>query len=106
MHQGMFVRSFRGSEGQVAVPGLGAVVATFQSWTLKRREENGTAGPTWTLHAVLSYQNDTLLKNELLEKRFVCVLSKDQKFELCDFESIRIEGASLLVEGVIQCQAS
>jgi hypothetical protein len=103
MQAGMIARSFKGVEGKIIVPGLGAVVATLSSWTL-RRDENGGAGPRWTLHAVLSYQNETLLKNEGLQKKIICILSKDQKFELCSWETYRLEGSALICEGVIQCQ--
>lgn len=103
MQAGMLVRSFQGSEGKIIVPGLGAVVATFSSWTL-RREDTGRAGPRWSLHAVLSYQNDVLLGNDQVKKKIVCILSKTMKFELCDYERLLLGGTSLKVEGVIQCQ--
>lgn len=103
MLPGMVVRSFRGQDGKIVVPGLGAVVATFSSWTL-RREDDSRAGPRWHLHAVLSYQNETLIKRPGLTMKIVCVLTKEQKFELCSYDSFRIEGASLIVEGVVQCQ--
>jgi hypothetical protein len=99
----MIIRSLRGTEGKVVVPGLGAVVATFSDWTL-RREENGRAGPRWSLHAALSYRNESLLKNESLTKKFICVLSKEQKFEFCSYDRLVVEGITLFAEGVNQCE--
>lgn len=99
----MSIRSYRGVSGRIVIPGVGAVPGVFSSWTIKRREDSGTGNPSWSLHAVLSYQNDTMLKNEALPKRFICELSKTQKFELCGYESLKLEGATLIVEGVIQC---
>lgn len=104
MTAGMIVRSFRGFEGKITIPGLGAVIATFNSWTIKRREEIASPGAEWALHAVLSYQNDSLLTNEAIEKEFVCVLNKDKTIKLCGYDSLRVEGTSLIVEGVVQCQ--
>ena len=98
------MRSFSGREGEITIPGLGAVVGTFHTWTLKRPADDASGNPKWILQAVLSYSNPTLLLNEQISKKFILVLSKDKKIELCDFESIKLEGASLLVDGVIQCQ--
>jgi hypothetical protein len=104
MVPGMVIRSFSGREGEIFIPGLGAVVGTFHQWTLRRPEENATGNPRWTLQAVLSYSNQTLLLNDMLEKRFTLVLNKTRKIELCGYESMKLEGNSLLLEGVIQCQ--
>lgn len=102
----MFVRSLKGDAGEISVPGLGAVVGQFQSWNLMRREENGSAGPIWTLHAVFRYQNDLLLKNPLLGKRVTLVVDKKRTIKICDWESIDINGSQLIMEGVIQCPQS
>lgn len=97
-------RSFSGKEGEISIPGLGAVVGTFHSWTLKRSEENASGNPKWTLQAVLSYSNASLMSNAAITKHITLVLNKKMKFELCGYESLKLEGASLLVEGVVQCQ--
>lgn len=99
--KGMNIRSYSGTDGKIVVPGLGAVVGTFSRWTI-RREDSGRAGPRWSLHAVLSYHNDVLLKNDAVKKKMICVLSKDQKIEIRQYESFRLEGATLIVEGVSQ----
>ncbi len=103
MDAGTLFRSIKGTEGKIMVPGLGAVVATFSEWTLKRREESHSAGPRWTLHGVLSYANESMVKSDKVGKRITLVLNSQQKFELCSWESLRLEGTSLLVEGVVQC---
>lgn len=104
MVPGMLIRSLRGTQGQITVPSLGAVVAELQSWNLQRREESGSGNPIWTLHAVFRYQNDLLLKNDALEKLIVLRLNKETKIELCSWESLSIEGVQLIAEGVVQCQ--
>ncbi len=100
----MIVRTFSGKEGEITIPGLGAVVGTFHKWTLMRPVDDAPGNPVWNLQAVLSYSNPTLLQNEWLEKKFILILNKDTKIEICSYETMRLEGASLLLEGVIQCQ--
>jgi hypothetical protein len=100
---GMIFRSLKGSQGQITVPGLGAVVAEFQSWTLKRHEESRSASPIWTLHAVFRYQNDLLLKNDSLKKKIRLQLNDTTKIDICNWKSMRIDGVMLIVEGAIQC---
>jgi hypothetical protein len=104
MIPGMIVRTFSGKEGEITIPGLGAVVGTFHKWTLMRPVDDARGTPVWNLQAVLSYSNPTLLLNEHISKRIKLVLNKDRTIELCGFAKLRLEGASLLVEGVIQCQ--
>jgi hypothetical protein len=103
MVAGAYIRSLKGDQGQITVPGVGAVVAEFQSWNLMRREESRSVDPIWTLHAVFRYQNDLLLKNADLKKRIRLVLNKDTKIDLCGWKSMKVEGAMLIVEGVVQC---
>ena len=97
------MRSLKGSQGQITVPGLGAVVAEFQSWNLKRHEESRSASPIWTLHAVFRYQNDVLLQNNDLKKRIRLQLNENTKIDICNWKSMKVEGAQLIVEGAIQC---
>ena len=103
MVQGMLIRSFQGEQGQITVPGLGAVVAEFQTWNLKRHEESRSVDPMWTLYAVFRYQNDLLLKNDALRKRIVLKLNSTTKIEICTWKSMRVEGIQLTVEGAVQC---
>jgi hypothetical protein len=103
MVRGAYIRSLKGEQGQITVPGVGAVVAEFQSWTLMRHEESRSVDPVWTLHAVFRYQNDLLLKNADLKKRIRLVLKQDTKIDLCGWKSMKVEGAMLIAEGVVQC---
>lgn len=100
---GQLVRSLRGNAGTIAVPGLGAVVAEFHTWTLQRREDNGSGPPTWDLHAVFRYHNDLLLLNDDLKKKMTCTLNKDREILLCGWEELEVEGDRLIAKGVVQC---
>lgn len=104
MVPGLVINSFTGKDGKIHVPFLGAVVGTFSNWQLTRSEETTAAGPRWTLRGVLSYQNDTMLKSDLIEKHFTLILNSKSKIEICGFDEMKVEGASILVEGVVQCQ--
>jgi hypothetical protein len=103
MVQGMIIRSLRGTQGQITVPGLGAVVAEFQTWNLSRHEESRSASPIWTLHAVFRYQNDLLLQNDDLRKHIVLRLNNETKIEICTWSSMKVDGVQLMIEGAVQC---
>jgi hypothetical protein len=62
---GLRISEINGFEGRVELAGARAVAAMFQRWSL-RREGPGDA---WTLHAVLSYQKDVLLKHPKFKRR-------------------------------------
>ena len=98
---GLTVNTIRGLDGKIEVKGLGAVVALIQKWTLERRVEDGSAGPTWTLRASLSYQNDVWLKAK--SKRII-TLNLDNKItylaEQIGDPEWKIEGNDLVIEGV------
>lgn len=100
---GVLVKSLRGPSGNISVPGIGAVVAEFQSWHLIRREDNGLGNPTWDLHAVFRYQNDVLLKNEGMKKKMHLVLNKEKSIDICGWEEFEVEDNRLIAKGVIQC---
>lgn len=67
----------------------------------------GPDGPVWTLRASLTYQNDVLLKNVELPKRFVIALTKDKRYEaVCeDGVTPAYEDGRLTIEGVHLCPA-
>ena len=98
---GLTVNTINGLDGKVEVKGLGAVVALIQKWTLERRADEGSAGPTWTLRASLSYQNDTWIKSK--SKRII-TLNLDNKItfmaEVVGDPEWKIDGNSLVIEGV------
>jgi hypothetical protein len=106
MVAGAYIRSLRGEQGQITVPGIGAVVAEFQSWNLQRHEESRSVDPVWTLHAVFRYQNDLLLTNDKLTKRIRLQLNEETKIDLCNWRSLKVEGRQLIAEGVVQCPTS
>lgn len=103
MIHGLLIKTFSGTDGTITVPGLGAVAAEFQSWKLVRREEEGTGGPYWTLHASFRFQTDLLLMNESLKKRTRLVIREGQFIDLCGWEKATIQHQQGIFEGVIQC---
>lgn len=112
---GITIHEVGGRDGKIELKGFGgAVVALIQKWKLERRGENGSAGPTWTLRAALSYPRPgepaPLLKNAALKKRITLSLTKQDgtqeniEFEILDDGVLRLEGEQLVIEGVRQWQ--
>jgi hypothetical protein len=100
-----FFSTLSGKDGEITVVGLGAVVGTFHSWTLTRPADDARGNPGWTLRAVLSWSNETMLKSEILDKRIILRLNSEKKIELCGYESMILEnGINMILEGVTQCQ--
>ena len=103
----MFVRKIEGREGEVTIPALGAIVGKIEAptgnWKLIRREE-GPAGEraVFSLHAVFSYLNEPLFRNDGFKKRFVITIAKGKQYRLEQRPSGRTElnGRSLLMEEV------
>jgi hypothetical protein len=99
---GLTVSSIGGLDGKIEIVGLGAVVALIQRWTIKRRAEDGVAGPSWTLHASFSYQNDVLMKRVGTKRRLT--LKVDEKItylaEAEEGAEWQVSGNSLTIEGV------
>lgn len=94
-----------GIEGRVEVTGLRAVVGMFIRWSLERRGESQSGMPTWTLHAALSYQKDSLLTNRKLTKRVFVKLSSESSFEVVPLDgvSLVVDGNNLTIEGATLC---
>lgn len=100
-----FLRNLVGKQGKVTVPALGAVVATFSSWTISRPEESDPGNPgVMTLRAVLSYVNPLLLNDPDLTKRVTVVFSKDQEIEFKGKLRLFDENTLIGEEGEL-CQA-
>ncbi len=79
---GLFLRSMSGRNGQIIVPGLGAVVATIATWTLARPEDSDPGNPgAMSLRAVLSWSNKALLADEELHKKIVVPYNTTTTFE-------------------------
>jgi hypothetical protein len=99
-----FINAINGFEGRVELVGARAVAAMFQTWSL-RREGSGDA---WSLHAVLSYQKDVLLKHPKFKRK---VLVKEHAsgiwYELSrpDGAEPEIKDGKLTMEGATLCRA-
>lgn len=83
---------WNGNGGQVKVPGLGAVLATIDRWTLKSRGENRRDRPMWDLRGSLSYVNQTLYKT-LVENGYAIsiLLTVRDKTYIADFDKTNVE---------------
>jgi hypothetical protein len=90
-----------GIEGQVTLVGYKAVVAMFLRWSLERRGDKGSATPSWTLRAVLSFQKDGHLLNDAMKKAITVKLNGSEwLLEPLPGAPIKIEQNRLIVEGV------
>lgn len=76
MPAGITIHKWEGRGGKVWLPRLGAVVATLDTWTLKRREDTPPEEQRWDLHGVFSYVNPVLLKQDGLDWVFEINVSK------------------------------
>jgi hypothetical protein len=101
----MFIDRVNGIEGRVEIKGLRAVVGMFIRWSLERRGESQSGDPTWTLHAALSYQKDSLLLNQRLTKRYFVKLNSEKSYEVVPLDGVPlvVEGNNLTIEGVTLC---
>lgn len=100
-----FLRTLKGIEGKIIVPGLGMVVGTLTKWSLERRDDGQPGSiPYWTLHGTLSYVNEPMLTSDKMNKKMTLVMSEDQQIEICSWDSITLGGTNIIAEGVIQCR--
>lgn len=92
--------------GSIKVVGLDAVVGIFSKATLERRGENGQGLPVWTLHAVLSYENELLLKSDSFKKKYMIEPWKDKVYQAIpeDDVEIKYDNGHLIIEGVTLVQ--
>lgn len=99
---GFTVNSISGLDGKVEITGLGAVVALLQKWNIERRAEDGSAGPTWTLHASFSYQNDVLMKKTSAKRRLTLKVNDKITYfaEAIEGAEWQVTGNRLTIEGV------
>jgi hypothetical protein len=102
---GLRLNSVRLYGGKIAIVGLDAVVAEFAQATLTRRGDDGSAGPIWSLHASLSYQNDFFLGSDSWVKKIVLEPFKDKFYEALPHGDavIKVDGDVLTIEGVTLC---
>lgn len=103
---GLEIGSVTGTIGWVEVPGLGVRPALVGRWSLVRRGQPGPDGPVWTLRASLTYQNDHLLGNKGLPKKYVLEIDKSKRYEaVCEEGVVPVFGdKTLTIEGVHLCQ--
>ena len=96
---GLMLREFNGRKGRLAIPGLGAVLGEFDSWTLKRPEEAPQEATGWSFRGALSYVNEALLK---LDLPIVIELDVQKKTYVVEYDRAnwRLEGKQLLVSEV------
>jgi hypothetical protein len=77
-----FWGNMSGTNGEVTIPSIGAVVGTIIHWTL-RREESGSAGQRpMTLRASFSYVNELLLMEDSVEKEILLTIRKDKHYRV------------------------
>lgn len=93
--------SLRGDEGKIAIIGLGVVVGILETWSLKRREEPGPNEGAWVLRGVLSYQNDALLNDELMDKEIILRFSATQQYRFTGGKMTLTNRNLLIEEGTL-----
>lgn len=104
---GIIVRSVTGDEGQIELVGIRAVPGIFLRWNLERRGEN-PSDARWTLRAVLSFQKDSILKNESMKKRVKIKMPKGSWYEVVPEPGVvpRIDQERYVIEGATLCLLS
>lgn len=101
---GIFQR-LTGKDGSVRIEMLGALIGTMGHWTLTRRGDDGPKEGLYDLRAVLSYINPHLWADGDYEKTVTVKLGQQQfRLEQEPEFPARLEGSSLLMEGVRLCQ--
>jgi hypothetical protein len=99
----LFLRSLTGKNGKITIPTLGAVVATFSSWTIARPEESDPGNPgALTLRAVCSYVNPVLFNDPELPKKVIVTYDRTTNFEIKGRMSL-FDDNVLLVEEAELC---
>ena len=94
MAAGLTINEWKGREGRILVPGLGAVLATFAEWTLSRAAT--TPDGEWGLRGSLSYLNEVLIRQEALPLRIqIRWGSSDWRFLSFDRAALVIEHMSV-----------
>lgn len=100
---GIFWQELNGSNGQLTVPSVGAVIGTISKWSLRRSEESSPGNPgLLTLRASFSYLNEALSKETSLNKQVVLHWRGDKHFRVCGGR-MAFDGMSLVMEGTQLC---
>lgn len=93
-----FWGSMEGSDGQVVVPSIGAVVGKIVRWTL-RREESGAADGLrpLTLRASFSFVNEFLINEPDVKKQIIITIRKGKHYVVTG-ERMVFDGTVLKME--------
>lgn len=104
---GYILKSLRGVEGQITIPTIGAIIGTFQKWTLQRREDGPSRLSGYRLTAFLSYVNPMLVNEPSLTKQITIAIRdrertvyKQYRLEVVSDAGMVLDGMSLTVEEV------
>lgn len=101
MPAGFVINEWKGRGGRIVVPGLGAVLAELDTWTLTRREDAALDDPRWDLHGVFSYVNPVLLKQEGLSWRMEITAAKTTYTVTVDRTNFKVEGNYFDTKGAV-----
>ena len=99
------ISAINGFEGRVELVGARAVAALFQQWSLRRE---GPGDSAWALHAVLSYQKDSLMKHPKFKRRVVVKEHTSgvwYEIRFPEGQEPKIDGERLSIEGATLCRA-
>ena len=101
----VIIRAATGDEGQIELVGVRAVVGVFLRWNIQRRGET-PSDARWNLHAVFSYQKDSILRAESMKKRVKIKFPGGSWYEVVPDEGVVpvIEDERYVVEGCTLCQ--
>ena len=108
MAGGLFLTQLSGTQGQITIPALGAVIAYIEEptgrWTLRRREDAPPESGVFRLHVVFSHINPHLWDSPY-QKEFRITLNRGKQYRLESVAGERtvLDGRSLLMEGVTLC---
>jgi hypothetical protein len=92
------INAFEGSEGQVIVPGLGAVVCTISKWSMRRKGDNGP----FIFRGSLTYFNAALFNNEDLTKHVIVKMTRDKQYRVRG-DRLAVSNNTLLMENAELC---
>lgn len=109
----MFFKEVQGTEGEIRIPELGAVIGQFRKWKLaKEVKGDDTATGFYVFRAELKYINQALFNDRDYEHAIIVTTGRDRRartkrqyrLELAEGRTANLKGRSLLMEGVRICQ--
>ena len=104
----MFASNVTGREGEIRIPGLGAVIGQLMKWSLVREVVGDTPTGKYIFRADLKYINQALFNDTDYLPQVIITTAHDRKkgtkrqyrLELADGRRPKLNGRSLLMEGV------